>query len=192
MTWLNRWLHRKLKEAMEKKKILLRKGGHQFELKLGDKEKGGGKSMTVPNDSYSIKELLDRSIQGIDMGRGRDAIYGLGDADFDDHDLEKLAKMDHNERSEVLERNAEQLKVARAQLAADRAAKKKAEDEERSRLKKENENSQSQSYKYDEKKSSRKREEVPPEPHEAGKRSEDQVADEGRRRRTNEAPRDER
>lgn len=61
-------------------------------------------SMTVPDDSYSIKELLEKHIRG---SRIDDTLYrpegGYADgADYDSEDLEKLQHLDLFDREEKL------------------------------------------------------------------------------------------
>lgn len=145
-------------ETKEKKpqKKLIRRGGLQFVLQLSDIEPGGGGSETIQDDSYTIKDLLEKHTKGIDLGLGKVPQYAE-DATHDDVDMEKFNNMDHNEKHEVAEQQRErmrELKLLQDQKKknkADRLAKEQ-QDEERRRQKDEEKNIiKSESNKYDSK-----------------------------------------
>jgi len=75
---------------------------HTFKLKPSDIEQPKGESMTVPDDSYSIKDLVKKFASGIDPAISKIPNYG-GDedeVDFDDVDLRKAADGDLTELDE--------------------------------------------------------------------------------------------
>jgi len=72
-----------------------------FRLQPGDLEKVTGVSLTVPDDSFSVREILEKYTRGIDFGLKRNGIYE-DDADFDDYDKEKLSQDDLVDQSEAL------------------------------------------------------------------------------------------
>lgn len=102
-----------------------------FVLKESDKEKGGGKLNTVPNESLSMREIFMRFAKGQSTGgagftfRGSEPVFTMDErsVDFDAPDLEKLNKMDQVEKDQVLH----ETKVRRGQL------EKKAKENQRQR-----------------------------------------------------------
>lgn len=88
-----------------------------------------GKSMTIANEAFSIKEILERWTVGLDPSVSRTVIEGDHEADFDDIDMEKLNRMDKPSQLRI---HAEHLdKVKRAKVALQEAGKnlQKAEAE---------------------------------------------------------------
>ncbi|AXH76463.1 MAG: hypothetical protein [Microviridae sp.] len=68
-----------------------------FKLKPSDMEKPTGKSLTVPDDTYTVTELLERHAQGLKLLVEKNAIW-LDDQDIEDDDLEKFNRMEPGER----------------------------------------------------------------------------------------------
>lgn len=69
---------------------------HQYNYELLDKHKETvqGESLTVPNEAFSIKEIMERSMKGLnDPSLIRQEHY-QDDSDFDDVDLEKISRLD--------------------------------------------------------------------------------------------------
>lgn len=99
-------------------------------------EKGGGISQTVPDDSYSVQELLDRHENGIALNIKRLANFdNVGDEEFDSIDMEEFQKMEPTEKNEIVNNMAyvhaekaksDQIVKARKEkeAAAEAAAKK--------------------------------------------------------------------
>lgn len=82
-----------------------------------EQERGGGVIMTVPDDSLSMRDILDKFSKGMDPSVSRDVTYD-GDANFDSPDLEKLRDSDLVDREEYA-----------SELAVSNAATKKSLDE---------------------------------------------------------------
>lgn len=80
-------------------------------------------SLTVPDQAFSIAELLERHQKGLltDLAIGRTPIYSK-DAHFDDQDMEKLMDSDIVDRMEFVN-------AGKAVVEAERAAKAKSERE---------------------------------------------------------------
>lgn len=51
-------------------------------------------SETIPNETYTIRELLEKHTRGLDMNVGREPIFGEEEADFDSPDLNQIHQMD--------------------------------------------------------------------------------------------------
>nr|QJB18819.1 MAG: hypothetical protein [Microvirus sp.] len=58
-------------------------------------------SMTIVGEAYTIRELLEKHVNGIDVNIGRTPVYN-SQTDWDDIDLEKYANMDLTEKDELL------------------------------------------------------------------------------------------
>lgn len=99
-----------------------------------DLEKGGGLSLTVPDESMSLRHILSKHARGMDMSHlEREPVYYGGD--FDDQDMEEVGRMDLAEKSELLEKVRSQVvdkqqAAKEAQAAHDAAEKEKAEQAE--------------------------------------------------------------
>lgn len=75
-----------------------------------DREKGGGPLITVPDEAMSIREILEKFTEGIDMAVEKQAVYGEEDADFDlGIDLEKVNQLDLFDRQELAREYGEML-----------------------------------------------------------------------------------
>lgn len=97
-----------------------------------------GPSETVPDDAMTIREIVNRyqSGMGIPPSKMHDARYGES-ANFDDPDLEEIARLDLADRHEMSEllkaENEEKTRELEAKIKAEKAAKaakaaKKAEE----------------------------------------------------------------
>lgn len=96
----------------------------------------------VPDQSLSLKQILDRFTRGEPVPVGRETTYGSeGEEDVLDYDLEKLKHSDLTEREEVIEslrekrsqfEEREKQKAKAQKAAADKAAK--LADEKRIRI----------------------------------------------------------
>lgn len=84
---------------MEAKKIKI-VSPNGYALTESRQEKCGGVSMTVPDDSYSIRELLEKYSRGMMPPVGKQGQFDPG-ADLDSDDLEKLP---HQDLFEIQER----------------------------------------------------------------------------------------
>lgn len=82
----------------------------EFRLLPEHKEKTTGPSLTVPDETLSIKEIVEKHVRGQRIADQlmRTPIYDSG-ADFDSDDLEKVKQMDLVEQDEIYERNAEKI-----------------------------------------------------------------------------------
>lgn len=74
------------------KRTILRKGGYQFELFLRDLEHPKGPSMAVPDQSYTIREILDNFSRGMALPVSHNPVFGNDNIDGEDY--EKLKTMD--------------------------------------------------------------------------------------------------
>lgn len=67
--------------------------------------KGRRKSRTIPDQSMSIQEIVKRFVRGVPVDIvQREAVY----SDQNDHDLEKLSRMDFGEKAEYARHMSEQ------------------------------------------------------------------------------------
>lgn len=65
------------------------------------------KSVCIPDQSMSVQEIVRRFVRGIPIDvKQREAVY----VDQNDHDLEKLSRMDFGEKAEFARSEAERLK----------------------------------------------------------------------------------
>lgn len=115
---------------------------HEFVLKKEHKEKATTlPSMTVPDESYTIKELFERFSKGQSTGAPlREGIYNLDDksVDFDSPDLEKVKSMDLVDQSEIADQQAQRTRNLKTKYDDDqkrRSQKQKEEDELSSQIK---------------------------------------------------------
>lgn len=85
-------------------KAILRRT-HGFVLLAADMEEGGGVSVTVPDEAYTVRELMERFVSGqrIPDALFRDGVFDSG-CGFDSDDLEKTRDMDFADRDAVIER----------------------------------------------------------------------------------------
>jgi len=63
-----------------------------------------GASLTVPDESYSIKELINRHQNGLPINLNVHGEYE-DEVDFDDHDREKISSLDLTEIDQIMETN---------------------------------------------------------------------------------------
>lgn len=84
---------------------------HEFVLLSQHIEAGGGESMTVPDESMSIREIMRKHVTGM---RVMETLHRTGhyedEVDFDSHDFEKVTKMDLSERQALSEQTLNQIK----------------------------------------------------------------------------------
>lgn len=85
-------------ENLEKRRALR----YAFELRKEHMEIPKGKSKTVPGEVVEIRELINKSRNGMLDLELRNGTYGE-DPDHDDPDLSKLDDVDFTEREELLE-----------------------------------------------------------------------------------------
>ena len=67
-----------------------------------DKEYNYQPSLTVPDQTLSIREIMDKYRRGIPLPAGKEPVYDGEDAPFNEDDLKK---MDISERQELLEQS---------------------------------------------------------------------------------------
>lgn len=85
---------------------------HPYQTTLQEYEHVDEKSMTIPDETYSIQELLTRHVRGMRIDEHMRQGQFDESADFDSLDLEKLRDDDLHEKELVLE----ELKRQTAQL----------------------------------------------------------------------------
>lgn len=79
-----------------------------WSLTKNDKEKPTGPSLTIVDETYTIKELVIRAQQGFYPVQAKQAIWAP-EEDIDAIDLEKLTKMDLAEKEVILEQTRERV-----------------------------------------------------------------------------------
>lgn len=74
-----------------------------WKLKDRHKEHPSGLSETVPDDSYTIADLVKKFASGVDPAISKIANYGGDDdeVDFDDIDMQKAAQADYTDVDEI-------------------------------------------------------------------------------------------
>lgn len=95
-----------------------------------------GVSITIPNETYTIRELLNKHTSGIMPNVERKAIY-QEDVSHDSLDLQKVQRMDYTDKESIfaqqtdlieqLEQQQKELKKEREQLAQTRENEEKAQ-----------------------------------------------------------------
>jgi len=108
----------------------------EFKLLPEHKEHPCGVSLTVPDETLSIKQIVDKHVRGQEIADQlmRQPLYDSGiygddrDSDFDSEDLEKVVQMDLAEKDE--------LKASNKQKIADMQAKQKLFLEEKKKKQK--------------------------------------------------------
>lgn len=101
------------------KSLVTMRNRYKYELKKADMETPIGKSMAVPDDSYTIKEILERHANGMIPAIGKDGMYDE-DPDHDDIDLGELNRSDLAEKHEILEQTrSTHFKISEAKKKAD-------------------------------------------------------------------------
>lgn len=84
-------------------------------LRKEDKETPKGVSETVPNDAWTIQEVLQRFTQGLPLQTGTGVyLEGSEDADLDDLDVMEFDRMDLTEKAEIMEAVEERAEKAKA------------------------------------------------------------------------------
>lgn len=102
-----------------------------FKLRKEDMETTTKEVVTVPDDSYTVKELLERHQAGIPISL-KVPEYDLQDEDSEDHeaiDMEQFQKLEPTEQQEIADIHAETLKKHREKLNKEEAERKKKESE---------------------------------------------------------------
>lgn len=94
------------------------------------------KKLAIPDQSLSVQEIVRRFVRGIPVDmKQREAVY----VDQNDHDLEKLSRMDFGEKTEFARSEAERLEQWRSELTEAEQAKRseaaKAKEESEAKLK---------------------------------------------------------
>lgn len=96
-------------------------------------------SITVPDESYTVKELMRRFTNGLPIaGAAKDPVYNGGD--FDSIDMEKVGGMDPVDRTELAQQQAAKNKELKDKIESQQAeaeAKAKAKAGEFTELQKE-------------------------------------------------------
>lgn len=90
-------------------------------------EKPSGVSLTVPDDSYTIKELLARHEAGLGLGIQRLGNYDLGedDEDHDAIDMNQFQQLDITDKEILLENTREIQADAKRKVAEHKKRKEK-------------------------------------------------------------------
>lgn len=128
-------------ETTKSKKPRLR-SSINFTLGKKDIEIPRGKSMTVPDDSFTVAEIIEKTLSGMPPAINQNYFYVEGeDPDFDDPDHEDIQRMSLDEKHTLSEESksiqaqakavveSEKKKKADAAAAAAQAAKEAALEE---------------------------------------------------------------
>lgn len=91
---------------------------HTYKRLKKHQEAGGGKSLTRPNEAYSLKEILQRAQMGIAPEIYKRAIY-VDSQHFDDIDLESVKNMDIAELQELSKEIKLRVKQINEQIEVD-------------------------------------------------------------------------
>jgi len=75
-----------------------------FQLTDQDKETILGQTVTVPNEAYTIREIMEKFTHGISPEIEKSPIYGTDDMDYDDEDHSKLLDLDPVDKQDVINR----------------------------------------------------------------------------------------
>lgn len=87
----------------------------------------GGKSMTVPDQTLSIKQILDRFARNLPLGGNNTGTYSLTDDDEpDDMDFVDLKRLDLSEIESLKRGNEAEIARLRSDLDKTQAATQKA------------------------------------------------------------------
>lgn len=106
-----------------------------FKLKKSDMETPSGKSLTVPDDSFTVQELLERNTRGLPL-TGREGVF-IDDSDIEDDDLEKFNRQDITDRFETAQRAGEIVRKEHEHQASKKERAKALEKENYEKWKKE-------------------------------------------------------
>lgn len=88
-----------------------------FTLEKKDMEFTRGKSLTVQDDSFTIKEILEKFTRGIDPMISKVGHFpDDDDPDYDDEDLESFNKLEIGEQREIVEDTTTRGKNAKMKL----------------------------------------------------------------------------
>lgn len=105
-------------------------GIRRFVLEPHEMETTVGPSLTVPEDSMSIKEIMQRHIRGMQIKSELRRPGGFADTeDFDALDLEEVNRMDIFDRETVKQKLADDI-AAKQKILADHAKKSKLQSQE--------------------------------------------------------------
>lgn len=99
----------------------------EFKLTKSNMEKVRGKSQTIENDSYTVRELLEKHTQGIHPAVSKKETTSEQNATFDDLDLEKVTDMDMVETEEISKEYLQKIEDLNQQKAEAETKKEKEE-----------------------------------------------------------------
>jgi len=74
---------------------------HDFKLKLHDMEHPRGATLTIFNEAYTIRQVIEKFSQGLDLGQHREGVF-TENATHDDYDYNQLLSLDLAERDEII------------------------------------------------------------------------------------------
>ncbi|WNK13930.1 MAG: hypothetical protein [Microvirus sp.] len=81
---------------------IVKRNPYYFRVTKKEMETPRGVSLTVQDDSYSVRDIFEKFTSGQDLGLDRNTFFSE-EADHEDHDLEALGRMDISERGLLLE-----------------------------------------------------------------------------------------
>lgn len=89
-------------------------------------EQPEGKSLTIPNEAFSMAEILEKFTTGITPAVYKEGVYHEGD--FDSADWEEISRMDLSEQQEVIQQIEQDIEFHKNEL--------KKQDDDRKKLEK--------------------------------------------------------
>lgn len=104
----------------------MRQTRENYKLEKAFMEHPKGKSLTIPDESFTVQQLMERMVAGIPTITN--VPYDIDDEEgnHDDEDLEAFSRMDITDQEEILEQHREVIEAKTTYK--EKAAKKKAEE----------------------------------------------------------------
>lgn len=98
---------------------------YNFKLEANDMETTKGVSMTVPDETYTVQELLERHQMGLPVG-GKVPVYDLEPDEEEGIDMNQFQQLELAEQAEILAQKGDTIEKAKKW-----SQKKKSEEEKR-------------------------------------------------------------
>lgn len=108
-------------------------GSYGIKPKPSDFEHPKGESLSVPNEAYTIREIMEKHTHGINLGIDRQGIYE-DEVDFDSPDMRKVKELDLYDREIISKENAENITRGKQLLDEENKKQKARSDQEKIEL----------------------------------------------------------
>lgn len=79
--------------------------------------------LVIPDESYTIRQLLDMHTRGIPIGVGSQPVEGFDNPDFDSPDLEEIGRMDLAEKEAIVRATVARVKRLKGRVVSESIAK---------------------------------------------------------------------